>query len=95
MKLTEEQLKTILERYSDMYHACVDAERVGCLDTDGPLYNAFWMGFESLLSIIDPHDWISWYIHDNDMGSKGHEVEVGSKMIKVKNLKTLLEVMNA
>ena len=71
MKLTEEQLKTILERYSDMYHACVDAEKAGCLDIDGPLSNAFWMGFESVLSIIDPHDWISWYIHDNDMGAKG------------------------
>lgn len=95
MKLTEEQLNTILEHYSKMNHACMDAMVVGCLDPDGPLYDAFWMGFEDMLSIIDPHDWISWYIYDNDMGKGELTAEIGSKLIKVKNPKILLEVINS
>ena len=95
MKLTEEQLETIIIAYENLYMACTNALRAGCLDIDGPLYDRMWRGFEAILSIIDQHDWISWYIHDNEMGKKGLTAEIGCKKYKVKNLKTLLEVMNA
>lgn len=95
MKLTEEQLKTILESYERLDLATSKAVEVGCLDPNGPLHDAIWRGFDDMVQVVDPHEWITWYIYDNDMGAKGYEVEVGSKKIKVKNLKNLLEVMNS
>lgn len=95
MKLTEEQLETIVTAYENLNMACTNALRAGCLDIDGPLYDRIWRGFDDILSIIDPHDWISWYIHDNEMGKRGLTAEIFSKKYEVKNLKTLLEVINA
>lgn len=94
MKITEEQLKDILAVYENLDFACTNAIRAGCLDQEGPLYDRMWCGFETLLSIIDPHGWVSWYIHDNEMGAKGCDAEAGSKMIKVTNLKQLLSLIN-
>ena len=95
MKLTEEQLKKIIYHYQEFDKSCMQASNIGCLDIDGKLYNDMWWFVESVLSIVDPHDLVMWYIHDNEMGKKGLMAEIGSKMVKVKNLKTLLEVMNA
>ena len=95
MKLTEEQLKTILGAHERLDLATSKAIEVGCLDPDGPLYDAIWRGFDDTLEVVDPHDWITWYIYDNAMGKNGFEVEIGSKKLKVKNLKNLLEAMNA
>ena len=95
MKLTQEQLEAIIIAHENLYMACTNALRAGCLDIDGPLYDKIWRGFDDILSIIDPHDWISWYIHDNEMGKKALVAEIGSKKYKVKNIKNLLEVMNA
>ena len=95
MKLTEEQLEDIIIAYENLEMACTNALRAGCLDIDGPLYDRIWRGFEDILSIMDPHDWISWYIHDNEMGKRGLTAEIFSKKYEVKNLKTLVEVMNA
>ena len=95
MKLTEEQLKTILGAYERLDLATSKAIEVGCLDPNGSLYDAIWRGFDDMLEVVGPHDWITWYIYDNAMGKNGFEVEIGSKKLKVKNIKTLLEVMNA
>ena len=95
MKLTEEQLEDIIIAYENLDMACTNALRAGCLDIDGPLYDRIWRGFDEILSIIDPHDWISWYIHDNEMGKRGLTAEIFSKKYEVKNIKNLLEVMNA
>ena len=95
MKLTEKQLKDIITVYENLEAACANSRQAGCLDIDGTLYDKIWRSFDGLLSIIDPHDWVTWYIHDNEMGSRGLVAEVFSKKYEVKNLKTLLEVMNA
>ena len=95
MKLTEEQLKDIIVAYENLDMACTNALRAGCLDIDGPLYDRIWRGFDDIVSIIDPHGWITWYINDNEMGKRGLIAEVFSKKYKVRDLKTLLEVMNA
>lgn len=95
MKITEEQLKTIIKRYEELDAATAKVIDVGCMDPDGPLYNAIWRMFDDMLSIIDPHSWISWYIFDNAMGANCLEAECGSKMIKVTNLKKLLSVINS
>ena len=95
MKITEEQLKTIIKRYEELDAATAKVIDVGCMDIDGPLYDAIWRMFDDMLSIIDPHGWISWYIFDNEMGAKGLQAECGSKMIKITNLKKLLSVINS
>ena len=95
MKLTEEQLKTILGAYERLDLATSKAIEVGCLDPNGPLYDAIWRGFDDMFNVIDPHGWITWYIHDNDMGAKGLPAEIFSKKYEVRDLSTLLEVMNA
>jgi len=95
MKLTEEQLKDIIVAYENLDMACTNALRAGCLDIDGPLYDRIWRGFDDVLSIIDPHGWITWYINDNEMGAGGLVAEVFSKKYEVKDLKTLLEVINS
>lgn len=95
MKLTEEQLKDIIVAYENLDMACTNALRAGCLDIDGPLYDRIWRGFDDIVSIIDPHGWITWYIKDNEMGKRGHIAEIFSKKYEVRDLKTLLEVMNA
>jgi hypothetical protein len=94
MKITEEQLQTIIKRYEELDAATAKVIDVGCMDPEGPLYNAIWRMFDDMLSIIDPHGWVSWYIHDNEMGAKGFDAEAGSKMIKVTNLKQLLSLIN-
>lgn len=95
MKLTEEQLKDIIVAYENLEMACTNALRAGCLDIDGPFYDRIWRGFDDIVSIIDPHGWITWYIHDNEMGKRGLIAEIFSKKYEVRDLKTLLEVMNA
>ena len=95
MKLTEEQLKDIIVAYENLDMACTNALRAGCLDIDGPLYDRIWRGFDDIVSIIDPHGWITWYINDNGMGKRGLIAEIFSKKYEVRDLKTLLEVMNA
>ena len=85
MKITEEQLQTIIKRYEELDDATAKVI---------PLYNAIWRMFDEMLSIIDPHGWVSWYIFDNAMGANGCSAEAGSKMIKVTNLKQLLSLIN-
>lgn len=95
MKLTEEQLKKIIAAYENLDMACTNALRAGCLDPDGPLYDKMWRGFDDILSIIDPHEWILWYIRDNEMGKRGLVAEIFSKKYEVRDLKTLWEAMYA
>lgn len=95
MKLTEKQLEGIVAACERLYSATGAAAKAGCLCVNGPLYEAIWDRFECVLALFDPHEWISWYIHENDMGKKALEAEIGSRIIKVKSIKDLLEVINA
>jgi len=95
MKLNEKQLKTIIASYERLDLATKNAERAGCIDPKGPLFDAIWTGFENMLAIVDKDSWISWYIYDNDMGKKDFSVTINSKKFKVKTVKTLLRIINS
>ena len=95
MKLNEKQLNVIISSYEKLDKATKDAEKAGCLEMNGPLFEAIWRGFENMLAIVDQDSWISWYIYDNDMGKKDFVVTVGSKKFKVKTTKTLLRIINS
>ena len=95
MKLTEKQLQAIIDTYEKLDLTTKNAERAGCLDANGPLFEAIWTGFENMLAIMDEDSWISWYIYDNEMGKKDLSVTINSKKFKVKTVKTLLRVINS
>lgn len=95
MKLTEKQLEMIIATYERLDSATDAAEKAGCLCVDGPLHEAIWDRFECVIALFDPHEWIPWYIHENDMGKNALEAEIGSRIIKVKSIKDLLKVINA
>jgi hypothetical protein len=95
MKLNEEQLNTIIASYERLDIATKNAERAGCLDMNGPLFDAIWRGFENVVSVVDEDTWISWFIYDNDMGKKGLSVTINEKKMKVKTVKALLKIMNS
>jgi hypothetical protein len=95
MKLNEEQLNTIIASYERLDIATKNAEKAGCLDMNGPLFDAIWRGFENVVSVVDEDAWISWFIYDNDMGKKGLSVTINEKKMKVKTVKALLKIMNS
>ena len=95
MKLNETQIKTIIDAYKSLDLATKKAVEAGCLNPEGPLFCAIWTGFENMLAIMDEDSWISWYIYDNDMGKNDFSVTINSRKFKVKNIKTLLRIINA
>jgi len=95
MKLNEKQLKMIIDAHVALGIATDKAFDAGCLDINGPLFDAVWRGFERVVSVVDDGAWISWFVYDNDMGKKGLTVIIDSKKIKVKTVKTLLKIMNS
>jgi hypothetical protein len=94
MKLNEEQLESIIDSYVKLNQATEAAIKAGCLDVNGPLFEAIWHVFENVLAIVDQHSCILWYIHENDMGKKELSVTIDSKNFKVKTTKTLLGIIN-
>ena len=75
--------------------ACDEAMKAGALDSNGPLYDAIWRSFETMLDHIDPDKWISWFIYDNGCGKKGLEAKGKSKspMRKIKTSRQLAQVI--
>lgn len=73
----EKKIKQVVSNYNNLTSCCSAAEEVGTLDPEGKLFTSIWSTFDSMLSIVDRQDWISWYIFDNDCGAKkmeaGHE----------------------
>ena len=62
---------TVIDAYTALNHACHKAQDAGCLDAEGPLYDAIWRAFEDLLRIIDTvgvgkfeTGWITWFIYE-------------------------------
>ena len=95
MKLNEKQLKTIIDAHVALEIATDNAVKAGCLDVNGPLFDAVWRGFESVVSVVDDYAWISWFVYDNDMGKKGLSVTIDGKKMKVNTVKALLKIMNS
>lgn len=65
-----EVVETSVSKYKDLNKACEAASKSGTLDPNGPLFNAIWMSFDSMLSLINPDGWIGWYIYDNECGKR-------------------------
>jgi hypothetical protein len=82
-------IDTLIREYKSLYKVCEAANKSGTLDPNGPLFEAIWSSFESLLNIFDKEGWISWYIYDNECGKRKLKASYGkNKPVKIdSNLK--------
>jgi len=70
-------VETLVSKYKALNKACEAASKSGTLDPNGPLFEAIWSSFDSMLNLIDPEGWIGWYIYDNECGKKKLKASTG------------------
>ena len=70
-------VETLVNQYKALNKACEAASKSGTLDPNGPLFEAIWSSFDSMLDLIDPEGWIGWYIYDNECGKKKLKASTG------------------
>ena len=87
--MTLKQLEDIIHYRKKLDEIIRDAERVGVIDFTGPLFETVWRTIEAATCVVDPYDWIRWFIHENKYGKNGLEVDINNKTIKVKSVKDL------
>jgi hypothetical protein len=87
------QLQRILEHRKKVEKIFRDAEKVGIIDINGPLFNTVWHAIESVTSIVDPHGWIEWFVYENEYGTRELEATINDKTFKVKSAKDLLALI--
>jgi hypothetical protein len=87
------QLQRILEHRRKVEKIFRDAEKVGIIDINGPLFNTVWHAIEAVTSIVDPHGWIEWFVYENEYGTRELEATVNDKTFKVKSAKDLLALI--
>jgi hypothetical protein len=91
--MTLKQLQRILEHRRKVEKIFRDAEKVGIIDINGPLFNTVWHAIESVTCIVDPHGWIDWFVYENEYGDKELKATVNNKTFKVKSAKDLLALI--
>jgi hypothetical protein len=82
----ENVVDKIVADYNCLNRACDAALKAGAMDSNGPLHEAIWRGFEGILKHLDTHGWINWYIYENGQGSKERKASSSTKK-KVKPVK--------
>lgn len=87
------QLQRILEHRKKVDKIFRDAEKVGVIDVNGPLFNTVWHAIESVTSIVDPYGWIEWFVYENEYGDRELEATVNNKTFIVKSAKDLLAII--
>jgi hypothetical protein len=87
------QLQRILEHRKKVEKIFRDAEKVGIIDINGPLFNTVWYAIEAVTSIVDPHGWIEWFVYENEYGDRELTATVNDKTFKVKSAKDLLALI--
>lgn len=70
---------TIAADYQKLSAACDAAIAIGCMDINGPLFEAIWRNFENMLNMIDDDGLIDWYVNENKCGAKGLSHSAGKK----------------
>jgi len=70
-------IDSIVADFRRLTAACEAARRAGCLDIDGPLHEASWRSFDTMLGHVDVQGWIAWHIWDNACGKKRGKASSG------------------
>ena len=90
----EKILKEIIDGYKKLSAAMDAAEAAGCMDLDGPLFNAIWEFRDLSLSLIDSGGWISWFVYDNNCGANGYKATAGTgQRLKIRTVKQLARLI--
>lgn len=71
----ERSADEIVGHYKRLSAACDAAIQAGAHDINGPLHDAIWRAFSGMLAQIDVHDWLNWFIYENDCGAKAMEAK--------------------
>ena len=69
-RIWTDKITRIVADYKRLAAASEAAEKAGCLEIEGNLNNAIWRSHSELLSQCDFAGWVSWYLYDNDCGTK-------------------------
>jgi hypothetical protein len=100
--MTASQMLPLLQSWKDRHaelSAQMDALSVPLGGTfDGPLFNAVWMTWDAYTDQLahrlgDEHDWLQWFVSENDMGRKGMEVHSLTRSLKVRTLRQLASLI--
>jgi len=91
IKNWEAVITKIVASYQKLDAATEAVMLVGAMDIEGPLHSAIWESFSLMLELCDKDDWISWYIFENDCGTKGMKAK-GSAKSKMAEIKTPLQL---
>ena len=91
--MTLETLKIIINHYKKLSAACDKAVDDGCLDPNGPLFDAIWRAWSAWVDTTEHACLIDWYIYDNDCGRKMLTMNVDGVDCAIGNVKQLHKVM--
>jgi hypothetical protein len=93
IKEWEDKLDRIVADYKNLETNCDAAHAAGCLDIDGNLFKAIWVSHETLLKLSGQYEWISWFLYENEYGSKKLQAGCGGSLRKIKNTRDLAKLI--
>lgn len=83
----------IIIDYKNLNKCCNAASEIGCLDSNGRLFDAIWKNHDTMLRLIDKQDWIAWYIYDNDCGKAEMKAGYDEKIKPIRNSRDLAKLI--
>jgi len=92
---------TVVQRYTELSTQCDALNAILKMDYESPLMRSIWMMFECYAAsasalIGDNHEWLSWYIWDNQCGKKELCASLGTKKLRpVRTVKDLVKLIKA
>jgi hypothetical protein len=89
----EDKVKRIVADYKDLNERCDIANDAGVLDMEGLFYHSIWATFDGMLKMVNSSDWISWYIFDNDCGTKKMQAGYDGKLSKITTPRQLAKLI--
>jgi len=89
----EKKIEQIVSSYKNLSKRCDAADEAGTLNAEGNLFHAIWHLFDTMLRMVDQHDWISWYLFENDCGAKKMEAGHDGKLSKITTPRKLAELI--
>lgn len=86
----------VVAHYKRLEAAMNAADDAGCIDPDGPLFDAVWGAFEEMLNLVDRDGWIHWFIYENQCGKRGlNASEPGKKPRNIRTTKQLAKLIRS
>jgi len=68
--ISKHDLSKLLKAYKSIHNQTDKAAEIGLLDIGGKFHEAIFESIETIIKVIDPDLWITWYIYDTECGKK-------------------------